>query len=163
MSSGVPLNDADREPWLKLIRKTAEETISRQQQDSESRQLDNKPRGIIVTCSALKRYYRDILRGTYQPPSSQNVDRLEHHIKTVGVGGRLRTLFVYIKGDENILRERMKQRQGHYMKPEMLDSQLAALESPEGEDEVVIVSLDNTTDGQVEETLRGLKGLGVFQ
>lgn len=57
----------------------------------------------------------------------------------------------------------MKQRQGHYMKPEMLDSQLAALESPEGEDEVVIVSLDNTTDGQVEETLRGLKGLGVFQ
>jgi len=63
----------------------------------------------VVTCSALKASYRDYL--------------------LVGEGVRL----AYLKGDHELLLERLNRRRGHFMRPEMLDSQLAALEEPEPE------------------------------
>lgn len=149
MSSGTPLTDADREPWLELIRTTAEHMVAEQQARLPP---DARRTGVMITCSALKRYYRDILRGTrkptkvpepFDPPSPDAIA----------------TYFVYIKADEAVLRERMAKRQGHFFKPKMLDSQLATLESPEGEEGVVVVPLDTSTEEQVRIALEGLGAL----
>lgn len=115
MSSGQPLTDADREPWLALIRKTGTEKVP-----------------VVMACSALKRHYRDILRGKN------------------GTEKAPRTYFVYIKGSREVLLDRMQKRQGHFFKVDMLDSQFEALESPEGEEGVVTVPLEDSTQAQVE-------------
>jgi len=54
MAHGIPLNDADREPWLKTIEKVAMSYIEKEQT-------------IIIACSALKRRYRDTLRAAIHP------------------------------------------------------------------------------------------------
>ena len=69
----------------------------------------------IFTCSALKASYRDLLL--------DDTRKIE---------------LVYLKGTETVLRERLEQRQGHFMPPEMLRSQLGTLETPEGALEVDI-------------------------
>ncbi|PBK73520.1 carbohydrate kinase [Armillaria solidipes] len=113
MSSGQPLTDADREPWLALIRETGVEKVP-----------------VVMACSALKRHYRDILRGKDGEKAP-------------------RTYFVYIKGSREVLLDRMQKRQGHFFKVDMLDSQFEALESPEGEEGVVTVPLEESTEVQV--------------
>ncbi len=155
MSSGVPLTDQDREPWLKLIRTTAVDMATEQQRGKEA-----KGKGVMVTCSALKKYYRDILRGTRELLEGKTNTEPEPEPKRRDPPEVLPTYFVYIRGDEELLRERMRQRTGHFMKPEMLDSQLATLEGPEGEEGVVVVSLAGTTKAQVEEAVHGLEAVG---
>ena len=72
-------------------------------------------RGVVVACSALKQKYRDVMRvAAYGSPSVQ-------------------IHFIYLKLDEQVLLERVKQRSAHYMKSSMVRSQLLALEEPEGE------------------------------
>ena len=98
MSAGHPLDDADRAPWLADIaawlcaRANAGETA-------------------VVTCSALKRAYRDVLR-------------------VAGPGVR----FVHLAGPHDLIAERVHIRSGHFMPPELLDSQHADLEAL-GDDE----------------------------
>ncbi|OLZ56817.1 gluconokinase [Amycolatopsis keratiniphila] len=89
MSSGHPLNDEDRQPWLEAIA-----TWIRDHQCS----------GGVVTSSALKYRYRDILRS----------------------GGKV--WFLHLHGDRDLLADRMKTRSGHFMPVSLLDSQLADLE-----------------------------------
>ena len=162
MSQGIPLTDEDREPWLHDVRKEAERVCKEQvlfpneeQEDKkkcgengETKETEKKPRrkGVMVTCSSLKRYYRSILRGS-SPTNPSTPTTL------------LPTYFVYIKEDVPLLRERIGNRQGHFMKAGMLDSQLAALESPEGEDGVVVVPLKLSTEEQVKVALEGLEKL----
>ncbi|MQM28098.1 gluconokinase [Glycomyces albidus] len=98
MSAGVPLTDADREPWLRRVR----DWISAE---------DAAGRSTVVTCSALKRSYRDLLREA---------------------GARVR--FVHLDGTRELIAARLAHRSGHFMPPALLDSQFAALE-PLGEDE----------------------------
>jgi gluconokinase len=102
MSQGIPLDDADRWPWLATIR------------DWLSSEHD-AGRSAVVPASSLRRAYRDLLR--------------EAH------GG---VLFVHLTGSRALLTERIQGRAGHFMKPEMLESQLATLE-PLGEDEAGLV------------------------
>ncbi|TFK85542.1 carbohydrate kinase [Polyporus arcularius HHB13444] len=155
MSAGIPLTDADREPWLEVIRTTAEHMAAAQRADPA---YARRP-GVLVTCSALRGYYRDILRGTRAPPGLQRPDagadadaeRREHL--------ELPAYFVYIKGDKALLQERISKREGHYMKPGMLESQLQTLESPEGEEGVVVVPLDASTEEQAEIAIRELNEL----
>ncbi|KAJ8494988.1 hypothetical protein ONZ51_g1995 [Trametes cubensis] len=167
MSAGIPLTDADREPWLQLIRTTAEHMAAEQQADPS---FSRRP-GALVTCSALRRYYRDILRGTYKPASAkggegegegedgrENSPRLPGHLDPPEPY-RFPTYFVYIKGEKEVIMDRISKRQGHYMKPGMLDSQLATLESPEGEEGVVVVPLDTTTEEQADIAMRELSKL----
>lgn len=123
MSRGVPLTDEDREPWLELIRTTA-----------ELKAKENGD-GVVITCSALKKSYRDILRGRRVSPLSGR--------------GQLVTYFVWINGSRELLEERMQKRQGHFFKASLLDSQLETLESPQGEEGVVVVSLEADTEEQV--------------
>jgi gluconokinase len=91
----MPLTDDDRHGWL--IRVAA-----------RLRAAQRAGTGLVVSCSALKRSYRDLLR-------------------SAGAEG-LR--FVYLAGSRALLAERMAQRRGHFMPPSLLDSQLAILEEP---------------------------------
>lgn len=95
MAAGVALSDADRAGWLQ----TLAERI-------EAARLAGT--GLVLSCSALKRAYRDILR--------QGAPDLH---------------FLYLHGDYDLLAARMAARTGHYMPLSLLVSQLATLEAPE--------------------------------
>lgn len=110
MSAGVPLTDEDRWPWLDLI---AEWTA---EQEAEGRST-------IVTCSALRRVYRD---------------RLRNH------GGR--TLFVHLVGSPELLEHRLASRSGHFMPPTLLPSQLATLEPLEPDEEGITLDIYHPTE-----------------
>ncbi|PCH36068.1 carbohydrate kinase [Wolfiporia cocos MD-104 SS10] len=173
MSAGQPLTDADREPWLALLRTTAEHLVVEQQKESRpdpqlepehvhepSGESASKPAlrrraGALVTCSALRKYYRDILRGELRPNLPEPVHDMEPPVPPAA----LPTYFVYIKGERELLLERVAKRQGHYMKANMVDSQLEILENPEGEDGVIVVGMDESTEQQQEKVIQALKDL----
>lgn len=98
MAAGHPLADEDRWPWLEKVAAWVEE------------RLDRGENG-LVTCSALKRSYRDV-------------------INRRGSG----VVFVYLAGSRETIGARLAARQGHYMPASLLDSQFADLEEP-GPDE----------------------------
>lgn len=126
MSKGIPLNDEDRMPWLDVIGETMKAALDRNE-------------GIVVSCSALKRTYRDRLRAA--------------------VDGNL--FFVYLHGSKELLTRRMGGREGHFMPLSLLENQLATLEVPTGEPGVVTVDIDMTIDEIAKTALRDLKELGV--
>lgn len=166
MSSGHPLTDSDREPWLKLIRTTAEHmALEVLQTGAKDDHIGGNKRGVVIGCSALKRRYRDILRGLggqqendniklvstsedSQPRESSSTANSIHHLKTV---------FVYIEGRRDVLMDRMTKRTGHFMKPSMLDKQLETLEDPVQEEGVIVVSMMDSTEDQVTMARQGLK------
>jgi len=133
MSRGVPLTDEDREPWLELIRTTA-----------ELKAKENGD-GVVITCSALKKTYRDILRGRRIRSTSPLSGR-----------GQLVTYFVWINGSRELLDERIQKRQGHFFKVSLLDSQLETLESPQEEERVIVVPLEADTEEQVKTAVEEL-------
>lgn len=110
MANGQPLTDADRWDWLILLREEALKALK----DSE---------GVIVTCSALKRKYRDVMRiAAYHHPEIQ-------------------VHFVFLKASEALLMDRVRARQNHYMKDYMVHSQFESLEAPTM-DETDVLSVD---------------------
>jgi len=98
MRAGIPLDDADREPWLRALAGW----IAAHERAGTS---------CVLTCSALKRSYRDLLRE-----------------------GNDSVFFAHVDVPEQVLLERVTARTGHYMPPSLLTSQLATLE-PLGDDE----------------------------
>ena len=175
MSSGHPLTDFDREPWLQLIRTTAEHmTIKGEQAQSDAkdiieRRTPNHGHGVVISCSALKRRYRDILRGLGQQQQQENDVNLSTSEnsqlqKQESPNSILKTLFVYIEGTRDVLMDRMTKRTGHFMKTSMLDSQLEALENPAHEEGVVVVSMTDSNEDQVraaQQRLRGVLNMGM--
>lgn len=145
MASGKALTDDDREPWLEQVRTTAHRVCGDQRENSQ--------RGVVIACSALKQYYRDILRGTRKGMAvSENPNPPQPQA--------LSTYFVFIKGDREILLDRMEKRKGHFMKAAMLDSQLSTLESPEGEEGVITLSAEMPTYKQLQIARDGLCRFG---
>mgnify|MGYP003362282451 CR=1 FL=1 len=102
MSSGIPLTDEDRAPWLDRI-------AAQVAAWNEAGQCG------IVTCSSLKRQYRERIGG-----------------------GSADVCFVYLKGSRDDIAPRLAQRTGHFMPVAMLDSQFATLEEPDMDAEVVM-------------------------
>jgi gluconokinase len=100
MKSGVPLDDEDRAGWL----------------DALARELTARPEGAVLTCSALKRAYRDRLRAAW-------------------AGLR----FLHLSLPESEAQKRVASRPGHFYPPALVASQFAALEDPAGEAGVVVV------------------------
>jgi gluconokinase len=92
-------------------------------------------RSAVVPCSALRRSYRDLL-------------------ETAGDGTAGTVQFVHLTGSYDLLRERIQGRAGHFMKPEMLDSQLAALEPLADDEPGFAVDVTPRPDQIVEEALR---------
>lgn len=103
MAAGTPLNDADRWDWLILLR------------DEALKKLKTGAKGVVVTCSALKKKYRDVIRTAklYDESPDANVH------------------FIYLRADKETLIARVGARQGHYMGAAMVESQFAALEEPD--------------------------------
>ena len=125
MSAGIPLDDADRVPWLDRIGEAL-------------RQGRGDGTGLVVTCSALKRAYRDRLRRA--------------------AGGGL--TFVFLRGSRQILWQRLAARRGHFMPISLLDSQLATLEDPKDEAGVVTVDIGGEVSEIIDAASLGLAELG---
>jgi gluconokinase len=106
MRSGIPLEDADRWPWLRAIAAWIDEA-----------RRAGKPG--VVTCSALKRSYRDII-----------------------IGERPDVALVYLKGDKKLIEKRLAARPHHYMPASLLQSQFDALEEPGPDENPIIVPIE---------------------
>jgi len=105
MRAGVALNDDDRRPWLAAIADRI-----------DSAREANEP--IVVTCSALKRRYRDIL-----------------------MASRPDVALVYLKGDYDTIAQRMAARPHHYMPVSLLKSQFEALEEPAADEHAIVLDI----------------------
>lgn len=131
MSRGIPLTDDDRWDWLLTLRR---EAVSR---------LFSGVSGCVVTCSALKLKYRDILREAAKEQSDVEVA----------------VRFVYLRATQELLLNRVRERKGHYMKDDMVKSQFDILEEPEsGEDDVVCVDVSGTLESVLESAVGKVKG-----
>ena len=98
MGQGIPLTDADRAGWLADLAQT----------------LHAQPTGVVLTCSALRRSYRDLLRSA---------------------APQLRFVFLELTRDEAVAR--VSARSAHFFSASLVDSQFATLESPVGESGVL--------------------------
>jgi gluconokinase len=105
MAAGHPLTDADRVPWLEAVASWIDGEIE-------------SGRHGVITCSALKRSYRDRLR-------------------------RPQVLFVYLSVPRTELERRLKHRTGHYMPAGLLDSQLETLEPPAPDEAALTIAADD--------------------
>jgi gluconokinase len=94
MRQGIPLTDDDREGWLRALREIIVRSLAKNELAA-------------ITCSALKKKYREQLQGD-----------------------DARVRFVFLNGPQKLLEERLKNRVGHYMSPSLLASQFATLEPP---------------------------------
>ena len=117
MRNGIPLDDADREPWLARL----------------GQLMASRPGDEVLTCSALKRRYRDSLR-SFVPG----------------------LLFVYIDIDVATAAQRVGARSGHLFPKSLVTTQFATLESPAGEEGVFDVSAQLAPQQQVDAILQWL-------
>ena len=140
MSAGIALQDTDRWPWLDRIASY----LADNQPGPQGGAKEYCPQGnagAIVSCSALKRIYRDRIRQQAGP-----------------------VVFLFLDGSPELIRQRMQERKGHYMQAGLLDSQLLTLEKP-GSNEVDVITLpiDQTVSSLLENALLKLDvhlGLG---
>lgn len=121
MSAGIPLDDDDRWPWLDAIGAWARGRTGL---------------GGAVSCSALKRVYRDRLRAA-----------------APGI------VFVHLTGSRELIASRMAQRQGHFMPTALLDSQFATLQPLQADERGVEVDVSGTPDEITERAEAALAGL----
>ncbi|KAK6437711.1 putative NRPS-like protein biosynthetic cluster [Oleoguttula sp. CCFEE 5521] len=133
MEENVPLTDSDRWEWLARLRDVATETFEQ-----------TKAPVVAMTCSALRTIYRDELR-------------------KLNAAGEVKVHFLLLSGDREELRRRTEMRhgvEGHYMKPDMVDSQLMIYEEPkEQEQDVVPVDTGNGRDDMIAEVVNIVKEL----
>ncbi|MCK5752384.1 MAG: gluconokinase [Mycobacterium sp.] len=116
MSSGEPLDDEDRYPWLEAI----------------GEWLAAHPGGGVMSCSALKRKYRDQLR--------EHCGEIE---------------FVHLYGSTEVIGKRQASRPGHFMPPSLLASQFKTLEPLEPDERGVTIDVDQNIDGIVDSYVDG--------
>ena len=121
MAAGTPLNDEDRWPWLRSIGEWMSEEIA-------------ACRSAVVTCSALRRVYRDLLRE-----------------------GRPEVVFCHLVADPRLIGDRMERRADHYMPASLLPSQLATLEPLEPDEPGVEVSVDGEAAQVIARALAALE------
>ena len=121
MHHGIPLTDADRLPWL----------------DSIAALIDRwNAEGVsgIITCSALKRAYRERIRA-----------------------GRSDVELIYLRGERALVSARITQRMGHFMPPSLLASQFETLEEPDKDEPVITIDIGGSPDQIVDAILTALQ------
>lgn len=121
MRAGHPLDDTDRRPWLDAIGRWL-----------DARQADDQ--SAVVTCSALKRRYRDRLRR-----------------------GHPNVCFAWLKVSRAELECRLELRKDHFMPASLLDSQLATLEPPASDEPAFTIDADGDIEANVRAMLAVLK------
>jgi gluconokinase len=117
MRTGHPLDDDDRRPWLRALATWIGEH-------------ERAGRSVVVTCSALKRSYRDLL-----------------------CDGHPSVWFAHVTVDPEVLRQRIGHRTGHYMPASLLDSQLATLEPLQDDEPGARISGNGPPDAVVDHLL----------
>ena len=117
MSRGVPLTDADRAPWLAAIAAWIDDHLA-------------TGRTGIVSCSALKRAYRQVIVGT-----------------RTGVG------LVHLRGSFDLIAARMAARRGHFMPLSLLQNQFQTLEEPGPDEHALPVSIDQSAEAIAHEII----------
>jgi gluconokinase len=115
MASGISLTDDDRAGWLAALAR-------------QIRRAKQRGVGLVVACSALRRSYRDVLRG--------------------GAGD---LQFVFLEGDPGLIAERLLNRTGHYMPPSLLASQLTTLEQPAADEGAWVCDITKSPEELVAE------------
>jgi len=118
MAAGHPLDDDDRRPWLAAIGRWIDERAAAGEAG-------------VVSCSGLKRLYRDLLRE-----------------------GRPQVRVVFLEGSRELIKRRLTARHGHFMRVEMLDSQFADLELPQPDEDVTEVSVEPSPNEIVDAILK---------
>lgn len=119
MRAGRGLTDADREPWLHDVCRAA---------------LDCPSRPVVIACSALKRSYRDLIRGKL---------------------GEVR--LVFLDGTRDLISARLSAREGHFASVSLLDSQLNTLERPGPDEHPIVLDSALPLDALVATTVRHLR------
>jgi ribose 5-phosphate isomerase A len=127
MQAGLPLNDADRQPWLEQVAAWI-----------DGRRAAKEPG--IITCSALKRAYRQII-----------------------VGDRQEVRLVYLRGGRDLMAEHLAGRSGHFMPPSLLQSQIDTLEEPGPDEEPLTVDAGHPADQVAAEIIRLLSATALLQ
>jgi gluconokinase/shikimate kinase len=122
MAHGHPLDDSDRLPWLERVAAWIAEHA-------------RSGRPGIITCSALKRSYRDVLRAA--DPDG--------------------VVFVYLHGTREQIATRLAARHGHFMPAALLDSQFAALEEPAADENALYVEIGGTPSEQAASVVARLR------
>ncbi len=117
---GEPLEDSDRAPWLDLIGARLQQAVA-------------SGRGVVVTCSALKRAYRARL-----------------------LAARPDLVFVYLNASRALLEARVSGRHHEYMPATLLDSQLATLEPPGPDEPAIVIDAGLPTDAEVDAAVKKL-------
>lgn len=119
MAAGHPLDDEDRKPWLAKIAAWI-------QQHTDAHQPG------IITCSALKKSYRDVLRGD-------------------------RVVFVYLAGTHDEIAQRLAARHGHFMPSALLDSQFATLQPPTSDENSITLDIAERSSALADEIIDRLQ------
>ena len=115
MSLGIPLTDEDRTPWLRAL-------------GLRLREAHDAGSGLVMSCSALKRAYRDLLRAEARPLQ-----------------------FIYLKGEPALIAQRLAGRSGHFMPASLLESQFATLEEPAPNEHAWICDIRRTPEELIAE------------
>jgi carbohydrate kinase (thermoresistant glucokinase family) len=120
MRAGRPLNDDDRLPWLQAVARWIGERLAAHEPG-------------IITCSNLKRAYRQVT-----------------------IGSRRGVRLIYLKGDERLIHDRIVKRHHAYMPPSLLRSQMETLEEPGPDEHPIVVTVHGDVAETVSEILREL-------
>ena len=118
MGKGLPLNDHDRKGWFTAIRDA----------------LEKESNLVIVSCSALKKKYRDFFLELHRP-----------------------IVYLHLTGDRSLLEERIGSRSGHFFNPKLLDSQIETLEPPSDDELAVSIEISDTVENIMDSCIHGLK------
>jgi carbohydrate kinase (thermoresistant glucokinase family) len=124
MAAGTPLTDADRWPWLAAIA-------------ARIARARGAGQGVVIGCSALKRAYRDVLRG-----------------------GHADVRFLHLTGTPELIMARQAARVGHFMPASLIASQFATLEAPETEADVIDLDVDPEPPAIVARAIAALRRRG---
>ncbi len=120
MHAGIPLDDTDRAPWLQALA----DQIAQHEAEGKSS---------IISCSSLKRAYRDILRS-----------------------GAASVRFVHVHGSRALLMQRLEARKGHFFPAKLLDSQLATLEMLGADEDGIVIDMGLSIPEQTKAALAAL-------
>lgn len=118
MAKDIPLTDADRWDWLIELREAAVRALTTTpcSDNDKPTSAPRAPSGVVVTCSALRHKYRDVIRvAGYDHPA-------------------IKVHFIYLRANEETILARVRERKGHFMKWSMVHSQFEMLEEPRSEE-----------------------------
>ena len=118
MHAGIPLTDADRQPWLERVAAWIDDRRAKKQPG-------------IITCSALKRSYRQVI-----------------------IGDRPEVRLIYLRGSRDLIAQRLAGRSGHFMPATLLQSQFDVLEEPDPDEDPLTVDVKAPASQIAEEIIR---------